>query len=214
MCQFLVPEPQRGHEERAVLDVAEHHEHIMPLNHQHQQSSPTTATTSHSINVPSKRPEPDGGGILLGDAGTRENAVSMSNNNPPSLDVNEDLDVKTDIEMVEEDSNYKTSSTLPLSSSMPCSIATSVSPADGNNSVKDNNQDDAPVVYESEKATLKSTWTMLKTPTVILILVQGAPSVIPFGITSTFLNDYLAQDKGMAVEVRSFGYDSRGMPYV
>lgn len=57
-------------------------------------------------------------------------------------------------------------------------------------------------MYPVEQVSLKSTCRLLSTPTVILLLIQGAPSVIPFGITSTFLNDYLAQDKGLAVEVR------------
>ena len=59
------------------------------------------------------------------------------------------------------------------------------------------------IEYSSEVPTFKSTLAMLKTPSVALVLAQGAPSVIPFGITSTFLNDYLAQDKGMTVEVRN-----------
>lgn len=59
---------------------------------------------------------------------------------------------------------------------------------------------DREIVYNTEKPSLKSTCKMLKTPTVFLILIQGAPSVIPFGIASTFLNDYLSQEKGLAVE--------------
>jgi MFS family permease len=57
-------------------------------------------------------------------------------------------------------------------------------------------------LYPVESASIKSTCNLLLTPTVILLLIQGAPSVLPFGITSTFLNDYLAQDKGLQVEVR------------
>ncbi len=56
-------------------------------------------------------------------------------------------------------------------------------------------------IYPVESASFKSTCNLLSTPTVILLLIQGAPSVLPFGITSTFLNDYLAQDKGLQVEV-------------
>lgn len=57
-------------------------------------------------------------------------------------------------------------------------------------------------IYPLESASIKSTCNLLSTPTVTLLLIQGAPSVLPFGITSTFLNDYLAQDKGLQVEVR------------
>jgi len=53
-----------------------------------------------------------------------------------------------------------------------------------------------------EKPTLKTTCEMLKTPTLILLLLQGAPSVVPFGIASVFLNDFLAQEKGLTTEVR------------
>ena len=49
----------------------------------------------------------------------------------------------------------------------------------------------------------KTTWEMLKTPSVTLTLLQAAPSALPFGFASVFLNDYLAQDRGMTVEVRS-----------
>lgn len=51
-----------------------------------------------------------------------------------------------------------------------------------------------------EKPTLKTTCEMLKTPTLILLLLQGAPSVVPFGIASVFLNDFLAQEKGLTTE--------------
>lgn len=57
------------------------------------------------------------------------------------------------------------------------------------------------VVYEDEKVTLKSTWELCKTPSILLTLLQGVPNVVPFAIASTYLNDYLAQDQGMSVEV-------------
>ncbi|GKZ01454.1 hypothetical protein MPSEU_001096000 [Mayamaea pseudoterrestris] len=43
--------------------------------------------------------------------------------------------------------------------------------------------------------------TLLQTPTVILSLMQGGPGCIPWGIVNTYLNDYLAEDRGMSVEV-------------
>ena len=52
-----------------------------------------------------------------------------------------------------------------------------------------------------DKPNLGTTCQMLRTPTLILILLQGAPNVIPFGIASVFLNDYLAQEKGLTTEV-------------
>ena len=57
-------------------------------------------------------------------------------------------------------------------------------------------------LYRTEKPSIRSTLLLMKTPTIILILIQGIPSVIPLGIASTFLNDYLSQEKGLTVEVR------------
>ena len=41
---------------------------------------------------------------------------------------------------------------------------------------------------------------LLKSKTVLLTLLQGAPGCIPWGIVNTFLNDYLSQDCGMSVQ--------------
>lgn len=57
-------------------------------------------------------------------------------------------------------------------------------------------------LYPVEKPSIRTTLLLIKTPTIILILIQGIPSVIPLGIASTFLNDYLSQEKGLSVEVR------------
>jgi hypothetical protein len=43
--------------------------------------------------------------------------------------------------------------------------------------------------------------TLLSTPTVLLALLQGGPGCIPWGILNTYLNDYLAENRGMTVEV-------------
>ena len=45
---------------------------------------------------------------------------------------------------------------------------------------------------------------LLKTPTVLLALLQGAPGCIPWGIVLTYLNDFLAEDRGMSVEFATF----------
>lgn len=55
--------------------------------------------------------------------------------------------------------------------------------------------------YIIEMPSSRTTCNMLRVPSVVLLLVQGAPNVIPFGITSVFLNDYLSQDKGLTTEV-------------
>lgn len=56
--------------------------------------------------------------------------------------------------------------------------------------------------YIAEAPSHASTLKMLRTPTMIILLIQGAPNAIPFGIISVYLNDYLSQDKGLSVEVR------------
>lgn len=44
--------------------------------------------------------------------------------------------------------------------------------------------------------------SLIKTPTVILCLLQGAPGCVPWGIVNSFLNDFLSENRGMSVEVR------------
>ena len=46
--------------------------------------------------------------------------------------------------------------------------------------------------------------SLLSTPTVILSLLQGAPGCVPWGIVNTYLNDFLAVDRGMTVEFATF----------
>ena len=43
--------------------------------------------------------------------------------------------------------------------------------------------------------------SLLSCPTVLLTFLQGAPGCLPWGIVNSFLNDFLAQDRGMTVEV-------------
>jgi len=52
----------------------------------------------------------------------------------------------------------------------------------------------------NNKVSWKTTWDMIKTPSVLLIFLQAAPAALPFGFGSVFLNDYLAQDRGIGVE--------------
>ena len=42
--------------------------------------------------------------------------------------------------------------------------------------------------------------TLLKCPSVLLGVFQGAPGCIPWGIINTYLNDYLSSDRGLSVE--------------
>jgi predicted MFS family arabinose efflux permease len=43
--------------------------------------------------------------------------------------------------------------------------------------------------------------SLFSTPTVVFLLLQGAPGCLPWGIINTYLNDFLAQDRGMSVQI-------------
>jgi MFS family permease len=45
--------------------------------------------------------------------------------------------------------------------------------------------------------TCESTKELMKIPTVILTILQAAPGALPFGFVSTFLNDFLQEQRGM-----------------
>ena len=45
------------------------------------------------------------------------------------------------------------------------------------------------------------TVTLLKTPSVLLTILQAAPGDIPFGFAATFLNDFLQEQRGLTKEV-------------
>lgn len=51
-------------------------------------------------------------------------------------------------------------------------------------------------------AHFKTFVSLLSTRTIVLLLLQGAPGCVPWGIVNTYLNDFLAADRGMSVEVR------------
>ncbi len=47
---------------------------------------------------------------------------------------------------------------------------------------------------------VQTTKTLLRCPSVLLGIFQGAPGCVPWGIVNTFLNDYLSSDRGLPVE--------------
>jgi len=53
-------------------------------------------------------------------------------------------------------------------------------------------------VYD-ERITWAKLGHLLRTPTNVLVIAQGLPGCLPWGMLLTFLNDYLAQNKGLAV---------------
>jgi len=55
------------------------------------------------------------------------------------------------------------------------------------------------------------TWKIISLPSVLLILVQGVPGCVPWGIINTFLNDYLSADGGMTVQEATLTVMSLGV---
>lgn len=74
--------------------------------------------------------------------------------------------------------------------------------------LKDSYEDDdedlwdvAPEELEySEKLEWKKVVQLFKTPSVLIILCQGLPGCLPWGMIFVFLNDYLSSDRGMTVQ--------------
>lgn len=50
----------------------------------------------------------------------------------------------------------------------------------------------------------KSTWKLMKVPSVVLTILQAAPGALPFGFCATFLNDFLQEQRGMSKEVSNW----------
>lgn len=184
-CGFILlftPEPQRGRKERAILYLQEHYVQQID-NHQ---PIPVSIPSEHTEREPSSIDHIESGISELQTSRAKidelpEDHCSLSQS--PRHDSylgNGDLSSNSRHEV-----NQIVSEHLPQQAS---SDSYSIQRRS--------------IVYEDEKVSLKSTWELCKTPSIILTLLQGAPNVVPFAIASTYLNDYLAQDRGMSVEVR------------
>jgi len=53
---------------------------------------------------------------------------------------------------------------------------------------------------ETIKQHVQTLKTLLRRPSVVLAISQGAPGCVPWGIINTYLNDYLSSDRGLSVE--------------
>mmetsp|Transcript_22623 Transcript_22623/g.36029 ORF Transcript_22623/g.36029 Transcript_22623/m.36029 type:complete len:576 (-) Transcript_22623:1368-3095(-) len=69
---------------------------------------------------------------------------------------------------------------------------------------------DADVGY-SEKITLKTFMQLMKTPSVILIFLQGIPGSLPWGIFNMYLSDYLTQERGISIQLTGFVITTFGL---
>ena len=58
-------------------------------------------------------------------------------------------------------------------------------------------------VYGGYIKTFQSTMQLIRTKSVLLLLLQGVPGCIPWGVVNTYLNDYLSEDQGMSIEVNN-----------
>jgi len=52
-------------------------------------------------------------------------------------------------------------------------------------------------LWQAQLVTLR---VILSSPSVVLVMLQGAPGCLPWGVINSFLNDYLHSDRGMTVE--------------
>ena len=82
-------------------------------------------------------------------------------------------------------------------------------PEDYNGEEEDDEEDEIIIrSLPSHGFDFRSRWqacrTLLSTPTLVLTVLQGAPGCVPWGIVNTFLNDFLAVDRGMSVERATF----------
>ena len=93
-------------------------------------------------------------------------------------------------------------------SSSSSSSAIELTPLEKDGTARES-EDDVDIVSGGEsRFDMRLHWlafkSLLSTPTVILALTQGAPGCIPWGLVNTYLNDFLAEDRGMSVERATF----------
>lgn len=186
---FFLNEPERGSKESAFLKAQYH-------GHQSKSDNEKTRVRDTEIN-----PDECYNNTNIGKSEEKNDLSAESMDNPLNIDTLQTIIDDRDIDQYQIMRIGKQGIEMQLfdKASQHSSLKSSIS-----NQIE--SIDDTLEVYPVEEVSFQSTCKLLKTPTVILILVQGAPSVIPFGITSTFLNDYLAQEKGLTVEVR-LAYD-------
>ena len=58
---------------------------------------------------------------------------------------------------------------------------------------------ETPGFHYDERMTLAKAWRLVRIPTNVFVILQGLFGCLPWGMILTFLNDYLAQNKGLSV---------------
>ncbi len=63
----------------------------------------------------------------------------------------------------------------------------------------------------SERIEWRKLVALFRTPSVVLIFVQGLPGCLPWGMVYVFLNDYLSSDRGMSVQAATLALTCFGV---
>lgn len=102
------------------------------------------------------------------------------------------------MEEVDDDSTLQSSTVLQEDNNIESQVATSACTCDALERDRESQSEE-----ERTNASLprcvscKSTKELMKIPTVVLTILQAAPGALPFGFVSTFLNDFLQEQRGM-----------------
>ncbi len=67
--------------------------------------------------------------------------------------------------------------------------------------------------YEGERISWRKVAVLLRCPSNVLVIGQGLPGSLPWGMILTFFNDFLSQNKGFTVQVRTT-QPSRPAPFL
>jgi predicted MFS family arabinose efflux permease len=57
------------------------------------------------------------------------------------------------------------------------------------------------IIVTCYTSTISPSLSLLRIPTVLLLLLQGAPGCIPWGIVNTYLNDYLSTEQHLSIQM-------------
>ncbi|KAL7446942.1 hypothetical protein ACHAXM_010685 [Skeletonema potamos] len=102
------------------------------------------------------------------------------------------------MEEVDDDSTLQSSTVLQEDNNIESQVATSACTCDALESDRESQSEEERTNASLPKCvSCKSTKELMKIPTVVLTILQAAPGALPFGFVSTFLNDFLQEQRGM-----------------
>lgn len=168
---FTVPDPERGSMERAVIDMRQN-----PVENGDDEAGDQREVLSEStIEIQSLN--------------------RSDSNNPLQAEASQTMKIMKQREFkrrVKRDSQSQSAESHHDPDS-PDGLIVSADSWDSSNSRTSCGQD--------WRLHFMSLLSLLSCPTVLLTFLQGAPGCLPWGIVNSFLNDFLAKDRGMTVEV-------------